>query len=82
LLVCSAVKVIFRWLEEVRSPAAEALSQFDRVETATDILWATGQNHMRMHELILADFWHHQVVATTLNVLFFSIVSQLPFLSR
>ena len=67
-LVCSAVKAVFRWLEEVRSPAAEALSQYDRIETATDILWATGQSHVRMQELILADFRHHQVVATALNV--------------
>lgn len=62
------MKAIFRWLEEVRSPAPEALSQFDRLETATDILWATDQNHMRMHDLILADFRYHQVVVTALNV--------------
>ena len=68
LLVCSAVKAIFRWLQEVRSPAAEALSQYDRLESTTDILWATARCQMRMRELMMADFRHHQVVATALNV--------------
>ena len=67
-LVCSAGKAIFRWLQEVRSPAAEALSQMERVETTTDILWASARCHKRMQELILADFRHHPVVATALNV--------------
>ena len=68
LLVCSAVKAIFCWLQEVRSPAAEALSQYDRLESTTDILWATARCQMRMRELMMADFRHHQVVATALNV--------------
>lgn len=68
LLVCFVVKSIFCWLQEVCSPAAEALNQYDRVELTIYIMWATACCQMMIKELMMADFWHHQVVATALDV--------------
>ena len=68
LLVCSAVKAMYRWMREVRVSAGEALDHSDKLEATVDILWVTGLCHTRMHELTLAEFRHHHIVSTSLNI--------------
>ena len=68
LLVCSAVKAMYRWMREVRVSAGGALDHGDKLEATVDILWATGLCHTRMHELTLAEFRHHHIVSTSLNI--------------
>ena len=68
LLVCTAVKAIYRWFKEVRVFGEDALDADDKHEATVDVLWATGLCQMRMAEMKAADFRNHHVVSTALNI--------------
>ena len=67
-MVASGVRAMFMWLREVRL-TAQAANQLhlDKIGITTEVLWASGQCHMRMKEIVKANFCNHQVVATAIN---------------
>ena len=68
LIVCYAVQAIYHWMREVRVSAGGVLDHGDKLEVTVDILWATELCHTKMHELTLAEFRHHHIVSTSLNI--------------
>ena len=67
-MVASGVRAMFMWLRDVRI-TAQAANQLhtDKIAITAESLWASGQCHMRMKEIMKANFRNHQVVATALN---------------
>ena len=67
-MVASGVKALFMWLREVRL-TAQAANQLhgDKIAITLEILWASGQCHMRMKHIMKDNFRNHQAVSTALN---------------
>ena len=52
-MVASGVRAMFMWLREVRITAQSANQlHADKISVTTEILWASGQCHMRMKEIM------------------------------
>ena len=68
LLVFSSSKAMYRWMREVIVSAMGALDHGGILETKVDILWVTGLFHTKMTELAKAEFRHHHVVSSSLNI--------------
>lgn len=67
-MVASGVRAMFMWLREVRITAQSANQlHMDKVAVTAEVLWASGQCHMRMKDIMNSNFRNHQVVATALN---------------
>ena len=67
-MVASGVRAMFMWLREVRL-TAQAANQLhmDKIAVTTEVLWANGQCHMRMKEIVKSNYRNHQVVSTAIN---------------